>query len=108
MFMVGAGDPISNNAFLTLRSIRAPTIAILERILIVNIFNNIGRLFNVVKNAARFAVLNTDKVPAQKERLRINKEKTHVQPQYRIRSLSDSEVWLADRGQSGHSLTIAD
>ena len=62
VFMVGAGDPISNNAFLTLRSIRAPTIAILERILIVNIFNNIGRLSIVIKKVARFAVLNTDKV----------------------------------------------
>ena len=75
VFMVGAGDPVSINAFLTLRRIRAPTIAILERILIVNIFNNIGRLSNVVKKVARFAVLNTDKVPAQKGRLRINKEK---------------------------------
>ena len=66
MFMVCAGDPISDNAFLTLRSIRAPTIAILERILIVNIFTNIGRLSNEVKKVASFAVLNTDKVPAQK------------------------------------------
>ena len=106
--MVGGGDPISNNAFLTLRSIRAPTIAILERILIVNIFNNIGRLFNVVENAARFAVFITDKAPVRKDNCRINKKQTHVRPQCRIRSLSDSEVWLADRGQSGHSLTIAD
>ena len=75
VFMVGAGDPVSNNAFLTLRSIRAPTIAILEHILIVNIFNNIGRLSNVIKKVARFAILNTNKVLAQKGRLRINKEK---------------------------------
>ena len=61
VFMVGAGDPVSINAFLTLRRIRAPTIAILERILIVNIFNNIGRLSIVIKKVARFAVLNTDK-----------------------------------------------
>ena len=68
MFTIGASGPASNNAFLTLRSICAPTIAVLERILIINIFNNVGRLSHATVNATRFAVLNTDKEPVRKDR----------------------------------------
>ena len=67
MFTIGESGPTFNNAFLTLRSICAPTIAVLEYKLIRNIFNNVGRLSHATVNATRFAVLNTDNEPVRKD-----------------------------------------
>ena len=58
--MTVVDGPKVNNALLTLRSIRAPTIDMLERILNANILVRAGRLLDAAVNAARFAMLNTN------------------------------------------------
>ena len=60
MIMRVVDCPKVNNAFLTLRSIRAPAIDMLERILNANILVRAGRLLDAAVNAARFAMLNTN------------------------------------------------
>ena len=60
VIMTVVDGPKVNNALLTLRSIRAPTIDMLERILNANILVRAGRLLDAAVNAARFAMLNTN------------------------------------------------
>ena len=83
VIMTVVDGPKVNNALLTLRSIRAPAIDMLERILNANIPVRAGRLLDAAVNATRFATLTTNENRKGKVRKISNLNMAHKRSQSR-------------------------